>query len=309
MGDSYDGGSGDFWGLDPLLSGWWGAGYGRYQTELFRAVALASNVIVSANPAYTVNDFSAWFPQFIGPPSAFTGTITDQSPLITSIQAVGTGTYGTPISQVGGSGAVGLQAVGVQSMQLVASPFSGIAPNSTILNFGGGYGLGQYSGGGYGENSLVLTNPCGLAGNPNATYNTATPPVLQYQDAPFSIYQNPPLPLMVLQAYVLLANQCIFQARYNAMWPFAMANFIAHFATNFINSQGQPGSSAAQIAAAGLQTGILTSESVGGVSAGYTNAVPESYMEAYGPSWATTSYGVALMTLANATAPRFMFAL
>ena len=290
--------------LNGILLNWWGDFY--QSSVLFGIVSGASNIVVGTNPPYSINDFLAIYPQFAGPQSFFTATLIDQSQIITNVAATGVGPYGSPISGPGGSGQVSLQSVAFALGQLVTGNQVGIPPSTFVQSFNGlGYNQGQYGGGSYGEGSVLLTNPSQLSGVFGAYPNASR--VLQLDLAPLIFYQNPFVPIMVLQLYVNLANACIFQARYKELWPLAMALFIAHMCTLFVSSAGQPTSTAAQVAAAGLQTGILTSESVGGVSAGYANAVPESYLESYGPSWGLTTYGVQLLSIAHAVAPQFVY--
>lgn len=365
------GGFTGFWGntampsLDSVLSTWWGDGYGS--SSLAGIIGNASNIVVGTNPAYTINDFLAIYPQFAGQPSLFTATVIDQSPVLTNVSAVGIGAYGTPISGPGGSGQVSLAAVGISSGQLVTG--LGITPGSLILSFGGvGYGQGQFGGGAYGQNSILLTNPVALPppnqqvgmvantdssnvltgisntatawnGNPLQaelllagpgisqgtvivrilsstsallslpTTATASGVTLQVSEplsaAAVTVYENPFVPIQIIEIYLHLANCCIFQERYQCLWKQAMGLFVAHYLTLFCEGNSQPASSAAQVAAAGIQSGILTSKSVGGVSAGYTNIIPASWMEMYG-SFLLTKYGFVLSTLANAI-PHFVY--
>jgi len=119
-----------------------------------------------------------------------------------------------------------------------------------------------------------------------------------------TIYTAPFVPILVLLIYVQLANACIFQARYQELWPLAMALFIGHYATMWLMSQGNPTTTAGQVAAAGLQTGILTSQSVDGVSAGYTNALVDFE---WGGNLQLTSFGASLLSIAGAI-PKFVYA-
>jgi hypothetical protein len=298
--------------LGTVLSSWWGPGY--QSSGLAAIVGDASNIIVGGNPEYCLNDFAAIYPNFLGPGSAFQATLTDQSPVLQNVTATGVGNYGVNVIGPGGSGTVPLESTGVQVGQFVTGP--GIQCDSYILSFGdAGWNYGGYGGGGYGGdgNSILLTNPVSLAGLAQAVgwnqggYNEGGyGGTGQINLAPVTVYQQPFVPIPVLNVYLRLALCCIFKNRYGCAWNLAVSLFIAHFATLFLQSSGQPASSAAQVAAQGLQTGILTSKSVGGVSAGYTNNVPADWMNMYG-QFTSTAYGYQLATLANAVAPHFVW--
>jgi hypothetical protein len=124
---------------------------------------------------------------------------------------------------------------------------------------------------------------------------------------PLIIYEQPFVPIQIVQIYINLAVASLPQQLYFEYWKVACGYFVAHFVTLWLQAMGSPASSAGQVAAAGLQSGILTSKSVGGVSAGYTNIVPQEFLAFYGPTWATTRWGVLLMSLASTITPRFVY--
>ena len=105
----------------------------------------------------------------------------------------------------------------------------------------------------------------------------------------------PPVPNVVLQAYITLASASLVQARWLEQWPIAMALFVAHFATLYAKSDGNPLSTVGQIAAQGISTGIQVGKSVGDVSVNYQ---PVTGLEDWG-SWNLTSYGQQLATMAK----------
>jgi hypothetical protein len=359
--------SGNMPDLNTILAGWWGNGYGG--SGLAAIVGNASNIVVGTNPPYTLNDFAAIYPNFLGPQSRFTATATQGSPVLTTVAVTGTGSYGVNLIGPGGSGDIPLEAAGVQSGQFITGP--GIPNNTYIFNWGSDqYNYGPYSGGGYGESSILLTNPVDLTSVPYALAgmqatttissptltgiaNTATAfaggpllpgmqlfgngipagttiqaipsptTVTMTQQAtvsgttgvqvfqpqalnPLIIYEQPFVPIPVLQIYLNLALACLQQQLYFQAWPLAMALFVAHFATLFARSSGQPATSVGQVAASGLQFGILTSKSVGGVSAGYTNWIAQEWFSYYG-AMVETTYGVQLISIANAITPRFIY--
>lgn len=114
-----------------------------------------------------------------------------------------------------------------------------------------------------------------------------------------SVYTSPPAPLAVINTYIMLAAASIMQARYQDSWTVAMAYFIAHYLTLYLQTESVgPGATAAQIASSGLYQGILVHQSAGDVSA---TTQTLSRMEDWG-AWQLTQYGVLLITLAQSIA-------
>ena len=74
-----------------------------------------------------------------------------------------------------------------------------------------------------------------------------------------------------------------------------MSWFVAHYATLYLRSEGNVGSTAGQIAASGLTRGIMVTKSAGNVSA--MIEVPKG-LEEWG-AWTSTEYGVQLATIAK----------
>lgn len=109
-----------------------------------------------------------------------------------------------------------------------------------------------------------------------------------------TIYVAPLVPGAVLNAYIYLASNSIFQARWNEMWFIAMGLFIAHYCTLWLQGEAAtPNATAAQAAASGLALGIKTSKSAGDVSVG----IEAVLIEGMG-SWNLTLYGQELATWA-----------
>lgn len=113
-----------------------------------------------------------------------------------------------------------------------------------------------------------------------------------------SVYQAPPMPLLVIQMYINLAQASIMQARWCEMWQLAMALYVAHYATLWMQSESGPNSTAAQVATSGLQQGIIVSQSAGDVSA---TTQPVAGFDDWG-SFNLTQCGVQLATLAKSMA-------
>lgn len=109
----------------------------------------------------------------------------------------------------------------------------------------------------------------------------------------FLIYPNPVLPLPVLLAFASFSNACINYNRWLDCWYIGISLFMAHYCTLYLRSEGNPGSTAGQIAASGLEKGTLITKLAGDVSAGLQ--LPKG-LEDWG-AYAETSYGSQLATL------------
>jgi hypothetical protein len=73
----------------------------------------------------------------------------------------------------------------------------------------------------------------------------------------------------ILQSFINMANAVVLKARWHALWPYGMANFIAHMATMYLEAVGPMNPTVDQVVTAGGAKGVITSESVGDVSASY----------------------------------------
>jgi len=105
-----------------------------------------------------------------------------------------------------------------------------------------------------------------------------------------------PIPQAALQLYVNLAQSCIAQVRWLDAWTVGMSLFIAHFATTWLQSASTPGSTARQVAAAGLGRGMAVSESAGDVNINYESITDD--LEGWA-GFKLTSYGQQLATLGS----------
>lgn len=163
-----------------------------------------------------------------------------------------------------------------------------------------------------GNNTIVVNNPAGIAaGQPIAAAGIADgtfinsisgnnavvslPPVASGSNVPLTIWNAPPIPIAALLAFIALASASLVQARWLDSWIVAMGWFVAHFATLYVKSDGNPFSSPGQVAAAGLASGIQVSKSVGDVSVAYQ---PVQGLSEWG-AWNLTSYGQQLATMAK----------
>lgn len=108
-------------------------------------------------------------------------------------------------------------------------------------------------------------------------------------------YAAPLVPLAVMNAYILLASASVMQSRWQDGWALGMALSIAHYATLWLQSDGNGATTAAQAAQQGIAKGIQVSKAVGDTSVGY-QALTE--FEDWG-SWNLTMYGQQFATMAR----------
>jgi hypothetical protein len=119
------------------------------------------------------------------------------------------------------------------------------------------------------------------------------------------VYPAPWLPLILIQLYITLASSSLVQARWNTNWYLAMALFVAHYCTLWMDGETGPNLTASQIATSGLQMGIMISQAAGDTSAGLK---PIEGLEIYG-AWNLTRYGIQLATLATGYGAGIMYIL
>jgi hypothetical protein len=112
-------------------------------------------------------------------------------------------------------------------------------------------------------------------------------------------YATPALPIFVMQMYINIASNSLNQAcNWFEIWPLAMQLYIAHYCTLYMLSDIFPLGvvpTVQQIAAAGLQVGIVTTRAAGDVSAGIT--LIEGLVD-WG-SYQLTLYGIQFATFAK----------
>lgn len=114
-------------------------------------------------------------------------------------------------------------------------------------------------------------------------------------DTTISIYEAPPMPLVIILWFVFQAGASVMQERYQESWPFAMALFIAHFCTMYMRSESGANATAAQIVATGLERGLLVGKSAGDVSA---NIKFLDGFEEWG-AMAETTYGTQFISMSK----------
>jgi Protein of unknown function (DUF4054) len=239
-----------------ILEQWWGGSFNNY--TLSASLLTAANLTgMGGNPPYQLSDFLNVYPKF--------GTST-QSVVNLSLSAAGANyTVGDALAlvQTGASGA---------RVQVLA--VSGTGAVTTFVLTDGGVGYAVASG-------LVTTGGTGAG----AAFNVIEVSVGDTVVPPF-----------VLQMFINLANASLQQSRWLDTWPFAMSLFVAHFATLYLRSEGNPGTTPGQIAASGLEKGIAISKAAGDVS--YSSELVKGLDE--WATWAQTSYGAQLATFAKA---------
>jgi hypothetical protein len=160
--------------------------------------------------------------------------------------------------------------------------------------------------------TLAAAPPAGLAvGNPVAgpnipdgtTVTAISGETITLSNAPtepgtgvtLTAWNAPLIPIVVLQLYIALASASLVQGKWLDTWPFAMALYIAHFATLYARSDGNPNSNVGQAAAQGLAFGIQVATSVGDLSVTYE---PVPGLEDWG-AWNLTTFGQQLATFAK----------
>ena len=106
------------------------------------------------------------------------------------------------------------------------------------------------------------------------------------------------VPEAFFDMYTSLANASLSYQRYYDAWEMVMGLFIAHFCTLYLQTAAEPGSTAAEILAAGELRGLQASKSVGGVSISYDYNTALSGLDEWG-GWTTTAYGAQFAALAK----------
>lgn len=170
--------------------------------------------------------------------------------------------------------------------------FGAGASNMTVNN-PAGMAAGQPIAGNGIADGTFITSVVGTSNNATVNINTVT--TASGNSVPLTVWNAFIVPLPVLQIYITLASACLIQARWLDYWTFAMGLFIAHYASLYAKSDGNPNSNVTQVAAQGLSTGIMIAKTVGDVSASFS---PVGGIEEWG-AWNLTIYGQQLATIAK----------
>lgn len=150
---------------------------------------------------------------------------------------------------------------------------------------------------------IKVGNPIAGSGIPNGSYVTAVTSgnITISQNATaaatveLTIWNKPPIPFVVIQAFIALASSNLIQARWLEQWTFAMGLFVAHYLTLYAQTDGTADSNGAQIAAQGVSSGLQIAKAVGDVSVSYK---PLDGMEMWA-AFNLTKYGQQLATMAK----------
>ena len=157
----------------------------------------------------------------------------------------------------------------------------------TAVNNTAGMAMGQpISGLGIPDNTFIS----GISGTTVTMTNAAS---ASGTAVPIIVWNATAIPVAVLQVFINLASAHLVQARWQDTWLVGMGLFVAHFATLYAKSDGNPNSTTGQIASQGLADGVRITKSAGDVSVGYS---PVRGIDDWG-AWNLTSYGQQLATL------------
>lgn len=107
------------------------------------------------------------------------------------------------------------------------------------------------------------------------------------------------VPDVVVNSFLELANNSLQYRRYFGQWKFCMSLFIAHFLTLYLESVSDNDTpSADEVISSAAVRGIVTSESVSGVS--YSQDVSTITNDLNGwAQWKLTKYGVQFASIAK----------
>ena len=232
-------------------------------------ISIASNVVVGGNPLYQISDFLQFYPKF---------GIQPQAILQATINAGGLGYQAADVITVVQSDASG----GTLTAETV-DVSGAITALAAITNPGIGTGYQVATAlpvtGGHGTGALINVTQI-------SSYNSAIG-----------------LPQAVLQAYINLAGSALSANRWQSLWKVAMGLYVAHFVTLYLRSEGSVGTTAQQVAASGLEKGLIVSKAAGDVSEGIQML---DDLEGWG-AFRETSYGIQLATFAKSIAPLTMY--
>jgi uncharacterized protein DUF4054 len=222
----------------------------------------------NGNPLYQLSDFVLFYPQF---------GQAQQGVLAANVNNGGTGFNVNDTVNLLQEDASGCTLV-------ITNVASGVVTAFNITQPGTGYDV---------ETGLATSVISSSAGTGLIVDVTAiTPSNLNY------------IPPPVLQAYIAFASSCLSSQRWGASWTIAMALFVAHYATLYLQAIGNPNGTASALAAAGLAGGIIVSQSAGDVS--QSTIAPPGLEDA--GAWALTSFGQQLYTMAKVVGMGMIYA-
>lgn len=298
----------------PDLQQFWMTIYGGYGYDCGAAGALfmnlAAGVAQPGNPPYTINDFLAMYPKFVGTPVT-TPAVTNGTNGVSGIASPTGLANGQLVTGPGVQPATVITAVATTPLDFVGDL---TANDAIVRNVSSTTGLvvGQpiAAVGIVVGTTIAAIDPTnhlvGLSKQATATQAaselTATATSLTLSQAvtgsgnvTLSIYASPLVPPFVIQTYINLAYASLMSSRWREAWLVAMGLYIAHFLTLYCQTDGNPQSTAGQVVANGLQAGITVSQAADGVSQGLQPLVALDNWAA----WTLTSYGTQLATMAR----------
>lgn len=104
------------------------------------------------------------------------------------------------------------------------------------------------------------------------------------------------IPGTLVQKFIAMASASLSYSRYQDNWSFCMGLYVAHFCSLFLSASS--GTTPSGVASSAAPKSVLSSKSVGDVSASYdTNAISGD-LEKWG-SFKATAYGQQLATFAS----------
>lgn len=102
----------------------------------------------------------------------------------------------------------------------------------------------------------------------------------------------------ILTNFIGLANASLQKSRWHDIWEIAMAWFVAHFATLYIESIANTTGGPSAVINAASAKGLLTSKSVDSVSASYDYGSISEDLNGWA-AWKSTKYGQQLATFGS----------
>ncbi|MHB8084050.1 DUF4054 domain-containing protein [Clostridium botulinum] len=104
------------------------------------------------------------------------------------------------------------------------------------------------------------------------------------------------VPLIVLEMYLDMANNCIKESRWHKQWKYGMCLFIAHFCTLYLQGVADANGGVKGILEVGKAQGLDTSISVGDVSISTDYSITTSNIEGWN-GWSLSTYGQQLIAI------------
>jgi hypothetical protein len=145
----------------------------------------------------------------------------------------------------------------------------------------------------------IISNASNIRTGDNPSYQVADF-LLVYPQFGAESSGNKIIPETIIQLYIDLADASIKEARWHKAWKIAMGLFVAHWCTTWLRSSVDTESADKEaIVQSGQTQGIVTTESVDGVSYSMDIATVMEDLKGYG-MWKTTEFGANLASLAKA---------